>query len=139
MFEPENDLERAMQAAASDPALVPKFYRVLLDSEVYILAPEAKLEPGRRRSLKYREPLNVATVMYQGLRWHPAFTAKSRISAYVKEPETCFGAIAKNMFTLLPGSNFWFNPLSECQKPMPAEEVALLLSGEIADVLQAVR
>lgn len=138
MFKPENDLERAMQAAASDPALAPIFYRVLMDSEIYILTPEAKLEPGRRRSLKYGEPLDVATVMYQGLRWHPAFTAKSRISAYVKEPETCFGAIAKDMFPILPGSNFWFNPLSECQKPMPAEEVALLLSGEIADVFKAV-
>lgn len=137
MFKPENDLERAMQAAAGDPALVPDFYRILLDSEIYVLTPEAKMEPGRRRSLKYLEPLSVATVLYQGLRWHPAFTAKSCISAYVAEPETCFGAVAKNMFPMLAGSNFWFNPLSECQKPMPADEVALVLSGEIAAKLEA--
>lgn len=137
MFKPENELERAMQAAAGDPALIPEFYRILLDSEIYVLTPEAKMEPGRRRSLKFREPLSVATVMYQGLRWHPAFTAKSRISAYVTEPETCFGAVAKNMFPMLAGSNFWFNPLSECQKPMPAEEVSLVLSGEIAAKLNS--
>ena len=136
MFKPENDLEHAMQAAAGDPAKVPDFYKVLLESEIYILTPDAKMEPGRRRSLKYLEPLNVATVAYQGLRWHPAFTSKNRISAYVKEPETCFGAVAKNMFPMLPGSNFWFNPLSECQKPMPASEVALLLSGEIFATLE---
>lgn len=131
MFKPENDLERAMEQAVRDPALIPAFYRVLLESEIYVLTPEAKMEPGRRRSLKYLEPLQVATVEFQGLRWHPAFTAKNRISAYVKEPETCFGAVAKNMFPMLSGSNFWFNPLSECQKPMPASEIALLLSGEI--------
>ena len=131
MFKPENDLERAMQDAVSNPAAIPRFYKVLLESEIYVLTPEAKMEPGRRRSLKYMEPLHVATVEFQGLRWHPAFTSKNRISAYVKEPETCFGAVAKNMFPLLSGSNFWFNPLSECQKPMPASEIALLLSGEI--------
>ena len=136
MFKPENALEHAMQAAAGDPTKVPDFYKVLLESEIYILTPDAKMEPGRRRSLKYLEPLNVATVAYQGLRWHPAFTSKNRISAYVKEPETCFGAVAKNMFPMLPGSNFWFNPLSECQKPMPASEVALLLSGEIFATLE---
>ncbi len=136
MFKPENDLEHAMQAAAGDPGKIPDFYKVLLESEIYILTPDAKMEPGRRRSLKYLEPLNVATVAYQGLRWHPAFTSKNRISAYVSEPETCFGAVAKNMFPMLPGSNFWFNPLSECQKPMPASEVELLLSGDIFATLE---
>ena len=44
--------------------------------------------------------LNVATVEYQGMKWHPAFTSKQRISDYVKEPETCLGAVAKNLFAL---------------------------------------
>ena len=78
----------------------------------------------------------MATVEYQGLKWHPAFTSKSRISAYLKEPETCFGAVAKHVFSILPESNFWLNPLSECQKPLPASEVALLLSGKIFDVIK---
>ena len=136
MFEPENKLETLMQAAAKDPAVVPEFYKTLLESEIYILTPEAKMVPGRRRSLKYQEQLNVATVDYQGLKWHPAFTSKNRISAYLKEPETCLGAVAKNVFGMLPGSNFWLNPLSECQKPLPASEVELLLNGKIFDVLK---
>ena len=135
MFEPENKLEKLMQAAVKDPGVVPEFYRALLETEIYILTPEAKLEPGRRRSLKYQEKLNVATVEYQGLKWHPAFTSKKRISDYVKEPETCLGAVARNLFGMLPDSNFWFNPLSECQKPLPAEEVALLMNGKIFEVL----
>jgi hypothetical protein len=32
---------------------------------------------------------------------------------------------------LPPGSNFWLNPQSECQKPLPGDEISLLLSGEI--------
>ena len=135
MFEPVNKLETLMQAAAKDPGVIPEFYKTLLESEIYILTPDAKMEPGRRRSLKYDEQLNVATVEYQGLNWHPAFTSQKRISDYVKEQETCFGAVAKHIFSILPDSNFWLNPLSECQKPLPATEVALLMNGKIFDVL----
>jgi len=137
MFEPVNALETLMQEAAADPAKIPEFYRALLDSEIYILTPEAKLEPGRRRSLKFEEKVNVATVEFKGLKWHPAFTAPKRISAYLKEPETCLGAKARNLFEMLPpGSNVWLNPLSECQKPLPGDEISLLLSGQIFELNQ---
>lgn len=135
MFEPENSLEALMQAAAKDPGVVLTFYRALLDTELYILTPEAPMKPGRRRSLKFQERLSVATVDFQGMTWHPAFTSKKRISDYIKEPETCFGAAARNLFEMLPNSNFWLNPLSECQKPLPASEIALLMNGKIFEVL----
>lgn len=137
MFEPENTLESLMQAAAKDPAAAPEFYKALLEAQIYILTPEAKMATGeRRRSLKFEEPLNVATVEYQGMQWHPAFTSARRISDYVKEPETCLGAVSRDLFKMLPNSNFWLNPLSECQKPLPASEVALLMSGKIFDVVK---
>ena len=138
MFEPPNDLEALMQAAVKDARRIPAFYKTLLETEIYILTPEAPMKSGQRRSIKFREKLNIATVEFQGLRWHPAFTSKSRISDYIKEPEVCLGAVAKNLFEMLPGSNFWLNPLSECQKPMPASEVALLMSGEIFELVKAV-
>jgi len=135
MFEPENSLEALMQAAGRDPEVVPAFYQALLETEIYVLTPEARMKPGRRRSLKFQEEINIATVEFQGLRWHPAFTSKKRISDYVKEPETCLGAAARNLFELLPDSNFWLNPLSECQKPLPAAEIALLMNGKIFEAL----
>jgi len=137
MFEPNNDLEALMQAAVKDPGRIPAFYRTLLQTEIYVLTPETPMKPGQRRSVKFKEKLNIATVEFQGLKWHPAFTSKSRISDYLKEPEVCLGAVAENLFKMLPGSNFWLNPLGECQKPLPASEVALLLSGEIFDVVRA--
>jgi hypothetical protein len=137
MFEPQNDLEALMQAAVRDSRRIAAFYKTLLETEIYILTPEAPMKSGQRRSIKFREKLNIATVEFQGLRWRPAFTSKSRISDYIKEPEVCLGAVAKNLFEMLPGSNFWLNPLSECQKPMPASEVALLMSGEIFELVKA--
>ena len=135
MFKPANDLEALMQASVEDPKRIRTFYKTLLGSEIYILTPETPMNPGQRRSLKYKEKLNIAAVDFQGLQWLPAFTSKGRISDYVKEPEVCLGAVAKNLFEMLPGANFWLNPLAECQKPLPASEVALLLSGRIFDVI----
>jgi hypothetical protein len=53
----------------------------------------------------------------------------------VKDPETCLGAVSRDLFKMLPNSNFWLNPLSECQKPLPADEVALLMSGKIFEIV----
>jgi len=139
VFEPENGLEALMQAAGKDADIIPAFYRALLETEIYVLTPEARMKPGRSRSLKSQEQINVATVEFQGMRWHPAFTSRRRISDYIKVPETCLGAAARNLFEMLPNSNFWLNPLSECQKPLPATEIALLMSGKIFEVLQRAR
>jgi hypothetical protein len=139
VFEPENSLEALMQAAAKDPGVVPAFYHALLETEIYLLTPEAPIKPGRRRSLKFQEKINIATVEFQGMKWHPAFTSKKRISDYVKEPETCLGAAARDLFEMLPSSNFWLNPLSECQKPLPATEIALLINGKIFETPKRAR
>jgi hypothetical protein len=138
VFEPENSLEALMQAAVN-PDVVPAFYQALLESEIYVLTPEAQMKPSRRRSLKFQEKINIATVEFKGMKWHPAFTSKKRISDYVKEPETCLGAAAHNLFEMLPNSNFWLNPLSECQKPLPASEIALLMNGMIFEVAKKAR
>jgi hypothetical protein len=136
MFEPENGLEALMQAAGKDPAVAPAFYKALLAAEIYVLTPEVPVKPGQRRSLKSREKINVATVEFQGMTWLPAFTSQKRISDYVKEPETCLGAAARNLFEMLPNSNFWLNPLSECQKPLPAAEIELLMNGKLFETLK---
>src|ERR1700730_8717634 len=120
VFEPENSLEALMQAAGKDPGVVPAFYQALLETEIYVLTPETPMKPGRRRSLKFQEKINSATVEFQGMKWHPAFTAKKAISDVVKKPEPCLGAASRDLFEMLPNPNFCLNPLSECQKPLPA-------------------
>ena len=106
MFEPENCLEALMQAAGRDAAIIPRFYRALLETEIYVLTPDAPVEPGMQRSLDHREALNVATVEFQGLTWLPAFTSRKRISDYVKQPEACLGTAARNLFEMLPDDCF---------------------------------
>src|SRR6201987_1414929 len=97
MFEPINRVERLMQAAAADPKQIPGFYAALLEAELFVLTPETEVGPEGRRSLKANEPFTIATIEFNGLRWHPAFTAKERISTYLTEPETCLGAKARDL------------------------------------------
>ena len=77
MFEPENRLEALMQAAGRDPGVVPAFYQALLETEIYVLTPEAPMKPGRRRSLKFQEKINIATVEFQGM---PQFSNTADLS-----------------------------------------------------------
>jgi hypothetical protein len=64
MFEPENSLEALMQAAGKDPRVAPIFYRALLETEIYVLTPETAMRRGRRRSLKFQEKINIASVEF---------------------------------------------------------------------------
>ena len=80
------------------------------------------------------QPSTIASNLYP----HSA-QALTRLSDYVKDPETCLGAAARNLFEMLPDSNFWLNPLSECPKPLPASEIALLMNGRIFEVLKTTR
>src|SRR5271155_4624199 len=98
MFEPQNDLEALMQAAVKDSRRIPAFYKTLLETEIYILTPEAPMKPGQRRSLKFREKLNIATVEFQGLRWLPAFTSKSPKYASAQSPKICLKCCRARIF-----------------------------------------
>ena len=132
---PSTRWRRSCRRRRPIPKRIPAFYKLLLESDLFILAPEVELGPGKHRALKPEEKINIATVMFNGRKWHPAFTSPKRISAYIKEPETCLGAKARSLFHLLPaGSNFWLNPQSECQKPLPGDEIKLLLSGRIFEM-----
>jgi len=61
-----------MQAAAKDPGVAPAFYQALLDTEIYVLTPEAPIKPGRPPApLKFQEKINIATVEFQGMKMAP--------------------------------------------------------------------
>ena len=64
-----------------------------------------------------------------------AFTSRKRISDYLKEPENCLGVAASNLFKML------FNSKLSAQSavPLPADEIALLMSGSIYEVLSRTR
>ena len=114
MFEPIDRVERLMQAAAADPKQIPAFYAALLDAELFVPTPEPEVGPVGRRSLKANEPFNIATV---GIR-------PSRPSGVLDR--------AGDVSRRVPKSNFWLNRARNAWKPLPAEEIALIMNRKIS-------
>jgi hypothetical protein len=118
-FTPENDLERTMLRAASDPAERPAFYRLLLSSELVALG-----EFGRS--------LVLDIVENRGRKYHPVFTSRCRLDAFTPEPMPSFTIPAHVLFESTRGAAFVLNPGSELVKELTPDEIAgaIRLVGE---------
>jgi hypothetical protein len=57
MFEPENDIERMLLSAATEPAERPGFVRALLDAEVFVVLVReaARSFQGRTATRRFRK------------------------------------------------------------------------------------
>lgn len=114
VFTPENELERAMLLAASQPSARPDFYRLLLASELVVMG-----ELGQSLSLE--------TVENAGVKYHPVFTAVSRITAIAAADAPHFKMQGRVLFEATRGAPFVINPGSEVGKTVTPEEVAWFL------------
>jgi hypothetical protein len=115
-FTPENELEKAMLRAASDISARPDFYRLLIDSELVLLG-----ELGERMSLE--------TVENQGRKFHPAFTALKRLTAFAPPGMPYFSLPGRVLFDATRGAPFVLNPGSELGKTLSPEEIAMALDA----------
>lgn len=115
-FTPENELEKTMLRAASDQSARPEFYRLLLDSELWLLG-----ELGDGMSLE--------TVQNNGVTYHPVFTALTRLKSLAPEGSPHFKLQGRTLFQVTRGAPFVINPGSELGKTLTAEEIAWVLDN----------
>src|SRR5262249_28385664 len=110
-FIPQNELEAALVAAASDPSARPRFYEVLSQSDLLVIdespGPAAAsgqlvLEAGRALQLR---SLDVGGVPHV-----PVFSSSARISAVVRTEVRFLGMKAKALFEIVAGSHLILNP-----------------------------
>lgn len=119
-FVPENDLERALIDAAINPAIIGKFYSLLLDSELFVLgrANEGKLE--------------IAQIHHHDRLYHPIFSATTRLQQYAQEHPKYFSMKGRDLFASAPDAYFLLNPGWEYAKELVPHELAHLLQLEKA-------
>ena len=127
-FEAENDLERALMRAPTEPAARPEFYRLLLDSDLFIIGQIGQQTPERAEiEVKPGENLMIATLTHQGTNYHPVFSALSRLQAFVREEVQYLSMPGRQLFEATKGAHFVLNPGAEYGKELRAEELAAIM------------
>lgn len=130
MFEPENELERSLMRAASEPAHRPQFYRDFLASQVYILPvgdlPEIKdgvVQTGGKLALQHLESNNKTYL--------PFFSSLPRLQAAIREERQYLKIAVRPFLEMTKGATLWLNPGSDYGKEFLPNEVAELLDGSL--------
>jgi hypothetical protein len=137
-FQPENALEKTLQRAMREPEARPEFYRLLLESELFVIGQIASPEGGEATA-QTGGRLMIATLPYQGRDYHPVFSALSRLKVFVPDGDVAHLAIAgRTLFEASRGANFLLNPACEIGKELSAEEIASVL-GQAANQQMRVR
>jgi hypothetical protein len=125
----QTPLEAALQRAVQDPASRPEFFRLLLDSEVFVCGIPNPAEEGQEQSLSLRV-------------WHgadgnsrlPFFTRVDFLQQAIHEQNDAVSLPAGTLFEMTRGASLSLNPGQDYGKQFSPEEIAALLDGGV-DVL----
>jgi SseB protein C-terminal domain/SseB protein N-terminal domain len=136
MFEPENDIERTLMRAATEPAARPAFARSLMDAQVYtvfvsdkppLVGPEGQftLPPDAKLSLQAATRGEEKLIAF--------FTAPSRAREWFKGSHIVMPDKTRDLFTRHHNAAFFLNPGLVYGKEFLPGEVLGLLNGHFGD------
>ena len=136
MFEPENDVERLLMRAATEPAARPAFARALMDAQIFVVfvsdipplaGPDGKVTvpPGAKLSLQAATRGEQKLVAF--------FTAPSRAHEWFKGEHIVMPDKARDLFARHHDASFFLNPGSNYGKEFLPGEVKGLLNGHFGD------
>jgi hypothetical protein len=131
-FIPQNDLEVALVAAATDPAARPRFYELLSKSDLLIVDENPdSAEPLGRRVLEQGRTLAIRQWDVEGVRHTGVFSSAARISAIVDRQVRTLAINARALFEMVGQDRVVLNPGSPYGKLFTPEEIASVIDGSI--------
>lgn len=132
MKQRENQLEKVLWLAYKDPELRPKFYRLLLDSKVYVLEQE-HIDEGQN-------PIEHDSIQIPTWRNHhgephvPFFTSIEALQEVATTTATTARRVpARQLFEMTLGYTLVLNPGHNNQKVFSAQEIQDLLNGTLTE------
>ena len=143
MFEPENDLERSLMRAASEPSHRAAFLRDLMEGETFVAlivsggAPMAG--PEGKMILPAGAKLELSSVRRGEEDFLPFFTAPARAHAIIRGDHVIAPDKTRDLFARYRDAQFVLNPGSDYGKEFLREEVDRLLRGDFGSDLEVVR
>lgn len=124
----ENELETALRRAADEPATRPDFYRLLVESQVFILG---KSDSASEGDSMIPAGSNLAIVNWQrqdGSPVIPFFTSLSALQRAIEEEQPYVALPARALFEITQGASFFLNPRSAYGKEFYPQEISAILS-----------
>lgn len=127
-----NALEIALEQAAKEPANRPEFYRLLLESEVFVLGNTEDHGEGRR-TLASGEKVSIMNWQKNdGTLVVPFFSSLEVLRSAIKEQQSFVAMPARSLFEITKGATLALNPasnLSHSKEFFPQEIEAMLATG----------
>jgi SseB protein C-terminal domain/SseB protein N-terminal domain len=124
----ENALELALMLAATEPAHRPEFYRLLLESTVYVPGSSDQIDEGQ---VTLKAGAKVALTNWlkpDGSHVIPFFSSLAALQRAIESDEHYIALPAKTFFEMTRGSELILNPRSEYGKEFTPWEVEALLA-----------
>lgn len=130
-FEPVNDLERKLMAAATDPAQRTAFQQALLKADLYAATPEPPASAGSR-TLEADEQVQLMNVAApDGTPVAAVFTSQARVAQAFGPGTGYIGVNGEVLLGLVAGQGAWLNPGSSYGVRWTAEELAAVLGNPV--------
>jgi hypothetical protein len=134
-FHPSNKLEQVLVSACANPSERPEFYRQLLQSELFLLTPDA---PDREGHQTLKAATNVSFVNLNGTNgaFLPIFTSQNRLQEFVNQLGQKYGFLALRGSDLFPiltqhPQPAVLNPGGAYGKELTPDEISRIASGSI--------
>ncbi|OMQ21747.1 enhanced serine sensitivity protein SseB [Serratia oryzae] len=125
----ENQLERLLKLAVSQPAHRPAFFRELLDSTVYILGDSEQVHQEGEITLNAETPVNIQHWEKQdGSSVIPFFSSLETLQKAVEDEQPFIAMPARVLFEITQGAELFLNPKAEYGKEFFPDEIAMLLA-----------
>ena len=125
----ENELERLLKLAVTEPAHRPAFFRELLEATVLILGDSEQVQQDGDITLNADTPVNIQHWEKQdGGSIIPFFTSLEALQKAVEDEQPFIAMPARVLFDITQGADLFLNPKAEYGKEFYPEEVAMLLA-----------
>lgn len=129
---PENPLEEALVAASTQPEARPEFYRLMLESPLYLIDDRpADAARSDTKVLEQDTRLQLQVIDIDGVQHVPIFSSATRLHEATGGNRGHLAIQGREMLQMLRGAHLVLNPGAEFGKQFPPDEVAEMLSGAI--------
>jgi hypothetical protein len=137
MFEPENDIERALVRASHEPSERPAFVRALMDAQIFVVltADGGAIVPGANGTATVTEgaTLKMESAERDGEKVLAFFTSPKRAQAWFPRDHIVAPETTRALFQRASDMPFVLNPGADYGKEFTREEVKHLLAGDFGD------